>query len=319
MDTKDAKLVCQNILLKMGCSKHDNATIIFDEDKRDLAQVLYEQALANGANPYMIQVPQPSEGQYASCFSEFLSKVVSSEFAILLLSPFMLRAKGIMDVIGRPDQGIKKSSPRFFCDWALPMDSFVRVYSAKPVEVECYRNSLLKEVGENALVRVITDLGTDIVLLTRNWISSGGEIFTSPVESSANGTIVFDSSMYWGKPECPIKVTIENGTIKGTKCLGGESEQYRLFLEDSKRDQGASVLAELGIGINPNADPYGHGMEAELARGTCHFDFGNNIPFGGKNHSSIHYGGTVWQPRMFVDGRLVLAGGRIMSLEEHRG
>ena len=318
MDIKKAKLACWNILSKMKCSRDDAILIIFDEEKQDLAQIFAQQVLVIGGSPYMLKVPTPTEGKFASWFVKFLSEMVKTEFTVILLSHSMYIAKGIMDVIGRPDQGLGELSSRFFCDWTIPTDSLVRVESADPVEVEHYRNALLKELVVGSPIRVTTSLGTDVVLQARSWNASGiGEVFTAPVEDSANGVVVYDSSVYWAQPESPIKVTLENGKIKEIECVGVESEQYQMFMADSKKDKGASILAELGVGINPNADPHGHVMEAEQARGTCHFDFGNNIPFGGCNRSCAHYGGVVGKPTIYVDGRVVMAEGKLMSREEH--
>lgn len=314
MDIEKAKLACQNILWKIKCSEHDDVLIIFDEEKQDWAQIMAEQVLVIEANPYMLKVPSPTEGEFASWFVKFLSEVVKTESTVVLLSHSMYKAQGIMEVIGRPDQKLGELSSRFFCDWGICTDSLIRVYSADPGEVECYRNALLKKLGVGRYIRVVTDLGTDAVLQARSWnVWSDGEIFTAPVENTANGAVVYDSSMYSGQPGSPIRVTLEDGRIKEIKCLGVESEQYQMFLADSQRDQDASVLAELGIGINPNADPYGDVMEAEQARGTCHFDFGNNIPFGGCNRSSVHYGGVVWRPTIYVDGCMIMAEGKLVS------
>lgn len=317
MDIKNAKAACQNILLKMRCSKHDDVLVIFDEEKQDLARIMADQILVIRANPYVLKVPVPTKGKFASRFVNFLSDVVKTEFIIILLSHSMDKAKGIMDVIGSPSMGTavvlpwENQSSRFFCDWTLPVNFLVRVYSADPVEIEYYCKILLKELSVGKSVRITTDLGTDIVLETRSWLWADGEIFTAPIENSAQGIVVYDSSMYWGKPKDPIRVTLENGKIQNIECWGLKSEQYQMFLVDSKKDKGASVLAELGIGINPNGDPYGHIMEAEQARGTCHFDFGNNIPFGGSNQSSIHYGGTVRKPTIYINEHIIMTEGKL--------
>jgi len=317
MDMEKTKLSCRNILSKMKCSENDEVLVIFDEEKQDLAQILAQQVIVIGGEPYMLKVPTPTKGKFASWFPEFLSKMVKTEFTVILLSHSMHRAKGIINVIGRPDQELGELSSRFFCDWAIPTDSLVRVESADPVEVESYRNALLKELGIGNAIRVTTYLGTNVNLKARSWIARDGEVLTSPVENSANGVAILDSSLYWGKPESPIKVIIENGKIGGVHCLGVEGGQYQVFLTDIKRDEGASVLAELGIGLNPNADPYGCVMESEQARRTCHFGFGNNVQFGGYNRSSVHYDGVVWSPTIYVDKRIVIAEGNLISWKKH--
>lgn len=315
MDIEKAEVACRNILCKIELSRNDEMLIVFDEEKQDLAEIFAEQATAIGGNPYMLKVPTPTEGKFASWFTNFVSDVVKNKFTVILLSHSMYRARGIMDAIGRPDKELKELSSRFFCDWTIPKDSFIRVYSADQCEVESYRKVLLKELGVGRAMRVTTCLGTDVVLQARGWIVSDGEVFTAAVESSANGVVLIDSSLYWGHPESPIKVTLENGRIAGIECLGIEGKLYQAFLADSKKDKGASVLVELGIGVNPNADPHGQVMEAEQARGTCHFGFGNNVQFGGCNRSCIHYDGVVSKPTIYVDGHIVAVDGNLTSCD----
>jgi leucyl aminopeptidase (aminopeptidase T) len=253
----------------MKYSKHDEVLIIFDKEKQDLANIFSQQVFAIEGNSYMLKLPTPTTGKFASWFVNFLSKMVETEFTIILLSESMYKTKGIMEVI-----------------------------------------------HEGSLIRITTSLGTDVTLQARNWnISSTsvmGEVFTAPFEDSANGVAIFDSSVFWGKPTRPIMVTLKNGKIIEIKSIGGKSEQHQIFLTNSKKDNGASILAELGIGINPNADPYGHGMEAEQARGTCHLDFGNNIPFGGTNHSCTHYGGVIWKPTIRINERIIMVEGNLI-------
>lgn len=315
MGLEKSEVACRNILSKMKFSRNDEMLIVFDEEKRNLAQIFAGQAIAMEGNPYLLKVPTPTEGKFASWFANLLSDVVKNEFIVILLSHSMYRARGIMDAIGRPDRDLKELPSRFFCDWTIPEDSFIRVNSADPVEVESYRKALLKELGVDRAMRVTTPLGTDVVLQARGWIVSDGEVFTAAVESSANGVVLIDSSLYWGHPESPIKVTLENGRITGIECLEIESKLYQAFLADSKKDKGASVLVELGIGVNPNADPHGHVMEAEQAWGTCHFGFGNSIQFGGRNRSRIHYDGVVSKPTIYVDGHTVVVERKLTSCD----
>lgn len=321
MDTERANRACRNILSRIGCSEHDDVLIIFDREKQELSQIMASWVQGAGANPYMFAVPAPTRREFASWFVKLLSEVVKTEPTVVLLSHSIYTPKGIMDVIGRPRMDWE-SSPlpeRFFCDWAMPVDSFVRLYSADPVGVERYRQALLREIGGGRSIRVRTDLGTDVIVQARSWCDvADGEVFAVLVEDSGTGVVVFDSSMYSGRLQHPIKVTHENGRIRDIECLGVAGRQYEMFLADSKKDDAASVVVELGIGINPNADPYGHVMEAEQARGTCHFGFGDNVPFGGCNRSSIHYDAVVRRPTIYVEGRTIMAEGELVSWEENQ-
>jgi leucyl aminopeptidase (aminopeptidase T) len=54
-------------------------------------------------------------------------------------------------------------------------------------------------------------------------------------------------------------------------------------------DEDASVVGELGIGINPSARIIGNMLEDEKVAGTVHIAFGNNSQMpGGQNTSMTH-------------------------------
>ncbi len=311
MNLDKAKLACSNILVRVKCGKDDDLWIVFDEEKEDMAQILSDQAATIGANPYLLRVPNPVKGYFARRLSNYLSELIKSEPIILLIGPAMYRTRGIMEVIGRPDQEVADVSERFFCDWTIPKDPFVRIYSADPAKIESYRKMLLHLFAGKRSIRITTELGTDVTFEARDWRWSDGdgEVFTIPFETSATGRIIYDSSLFWDKPKVPVTVTVGKGKIKKVECSDTESEQYRAFLVNCSKDEGAPILAEFAFGTNPNAHPYGHGMEAEKAQGTCHFDFGNNIQYGGINKSSVHYGGTIAKPTVWADGRKLMTQG----------
>ena len=153
-------------------------------------------------------------------------------------------------------------------------------------------------------------------LWKRTGRSSGGEIYTAPIETSAEGIVIYDASIAWGRPSNPIKVTVRGGRLEKIESLRPDlpaADQYESHFEKRTRDSGASVVAELGIGINPQADPFGDFPEAEQARCTCHIEFGMNIGLGGSNRSSVHFGGAVYQPTICVDGVTVIDKGSLIK------
>ena len=93
-----------------------------------------------------------------------------------------------------------------------------------------------------------------------------------------------------------IELTIVGGRIQRITCVVKDDPVYRAFAEQmsealSEADQNWQ-LAEVGFGGNSLATISGCIMEDEAVRGTCHFCFGDNVRYGGVNHSSWH-GGTV--------------------------
>jgi leucyl aminopeptidase (aminopeptidase T) len=74
------------------------------------------------------------------------------------------------------------------------------------------------------------------------------------------------------------------------------------------------LIAELGIGTNPNACVTGHILEDEKAIGTAHLAFGTSASFGGDNVSNVHIDGLVRAPTIELDGRLLMRDGELLDL-----
>ena len=68
-------------------------------------------------------------------------------------------------------------------------------------------------------------------------------------------------------------------------------------------DEQASVIGELGIGLNPGTRITGNMLEDEKTLGTAHIAFGNNADFpgGGKNFSKIHRDYLFYRPTIVVE------------------
>jgi leucyl aminopeptidase (aminopeptidase T) len=89
-----------------------------------------------------------------------------------------------------------------------------------------------------------------------------------------------------GTVVAPVRLELRGGRIASIAC-----DDTKL-LDEVRRltsiDDQASVIGELGIGINPQARIVGRMLEDEKAFRTAHVAFGNNDDFGGRNGSSTH-------------------------------
>ena len=139
----------------------------------------------------------------------------------------------------------------------------------------------------------------------------GGEVFTAPLEDSANGVLVADLTVPYtveGLVDEPVRLTFENGRV--TAIEGGRAaDLLRSLVEEA--GEGADVIAELGIGFYPDLPPRGHVMLDEKAAGTAHVAIGRNTGlYGGVNEAQIHVDCIFSEPEIEVDGRrLELPGG----------
>ena len=132
----------------------------------------------------------------------------------------------------------------------------------------------------------------------------GGEVFTAPLEDSANGVLVADLTVPYtveGLVDEPVRLTFEGGRV--TAIEGGRAaDLLRSLVEEA--GEGADVIAELGIGFYPDLPPRGHVMLDEKAAGTAHVAIGRNTGlYGGVNEAQIHVDCIFSAPEIEVDGR----------------
>ncbi len=156
--------------------------------------------------------------------------------------------------------------------------------------------TLIEQLSRARTLRVIKD-GTDITLSVagRTWINSdgkrnmpSGEVFTGPIEDSAEGTIVFDlPSSVGGALVSGVRLRFENGVVVEASAEQGED----LLLAQLDVDPGARRLGEVGIGTNAKIQrPIQHTLFDEKIGGTLHLALGRSYPeSGGSNESSLHW------------------------------
>jgi aminopeptidase len=117
-----------------------------------------------------------------------------------------------------------------------------------------------------------------------------GEIFTSPIENSAEGQIRFTyPGIEMGREVVDITLTFKSGEVVGARAEKGEE-----FLKEIiKTDEGARRIGEIAVGTNIGIDRFTKNMLFDEKMGHCiHLALGlAPIPeeTGGKNQSSIHW------------------------------
>jgi aminopeptidase len=165
--------------------------------------------------------------------------------------------------------------------------------------------------------------GTDLRLSVagRTWINSdgkrnmpSGEVFTGPLEDSAEGHIRFTiPSSPRGVDVAGIELEFREGRVVDARAERGH--EYLLATLDT--DPGARRLGEIGIGTNTGIDrPIGAILFDEKIGGTVHLALGRSYPeTGGTNESAVHWdlicdlraGGTL-----SADGEVVQRDGALV-------
>lgn len=139
------------------------------------------------------------------------------------------------------------------------------------------------------------------------------EANTTPVEGTANGRIVADASIPYlgiGVLDEPVVVEVKDGFI--TSITGGRQAEVLKKDLASHNDPNCYNIAELGVGLNPQCRMCGIMLEDEGVIGTAHIGIGTSITLGGITKAPIHYDLLMWNPRIEVDGKVILDGDKVL-------
>jgi aminopeptidase len=164
---------------------------------------------------------------------------------------------------------------------------------------------------------------TDLTLSVagRKWINCcgqknmpDGEVFTGPVENSAQGIIRYSyPAVYGGKEVVDVRLSFKDGTVTEARAEKGQD----LLRSMIAVDDGARRIGEFAIGTNYGIQRFTKDtLFDEKIGGTIHLALGFSIPeSGGVNQSGIHWdmvcdlksGG-----RMLADGETFYENGRFL-------
>jgi aminopeptidase len=192
------------------------------------------------------------------------------------------------------DAGMSNDDYAAFVNRALFLDRPDPVAAWR--ELSDRQQRVVDRLGTASTIRIEAE-GTDLTLRVdgRTWINSNGrrnmpsgEVFTGPLEDSANGTIRFTV------PSSPRGVLVEDVTLtfedgKVTSATAARGQDYLDAALAS--DDGARFLGELGIGTNTGIDrATGSVLLDEKIAGTVHLALGRSYPeTGGVNRSALHW------------------------------
>ena len=185
------------------------------------------------------------------------------------------------------------------------------------------QKALVDYLDKARRVRIVAE-NTDITFLCkgRKWINCDGrqnlpdgEVYTSPIENSAEGHISFSyPAVFSGREVQGVHLFFKKGRVTGIEANRG-TEALKALLS---MDRGASRIGELAIGTNYRIQRYvKNTLFDEKIGGTIHLALGASLPeTGGKNNSALHWdmvcdlrgGGEI-----IVDGEVINRDGRFMN------
>jgi len=203
----------------------------------------------------------------------------------------------------------------------LDKEDPVKEWKNLSMRQEKYVNRLNK-VKRMRFISEDTDLSLSVE--DRSWVNSdghvnmpSGEVFTSPVENSAQGRIRFTYPGIYhgmGREVEDIILTFKNGEVVKASSKKGEN-----FLKEIlETDEGAKRIGEIAIGTNAGITQFTKNMLFDEKMGHCiHLALGrcpSPMGTGGKNRSFIHWDllKDMRNGQIYADDELVYENGKFI-------
>lgn len=177
----------------------------------------------------------------------------------------------------------------------------------------------LSRIGELHIVGKETDLKVKVG--GRKWVNCDGrvnfpdgEIFTGPIEDSAEGTIRYTfPAVYDGREVEDVRLTFRKGRVVEARAGKGRD----LLEKTLDIDPGARRLGELAFGTNYEIQRFSKNtLFDEKIGGTMHLALGNSIPESlGVNKSAVHWDMVCDTRKGFVvygDGKPIHKNGKFL-------
>ena len=196
-----------------------------------------------------------------------------------------------------------------FTDKDDPVAEWLKIHDRQQKLVDWLKGKKqVKVKGPNVDVTLSID-GRDFINSDGHKNMPSGEIFTSPVEDSANGWVRFTyPAIVAGREVEGIELRFENGKV--VEATAKKNQDYLLSTLDT--DEGARYLGEFAVGTNNGIQQFTKSiLFDEKIGGTIHMAVGRGFPeIGGKNESAVHWdmicemrdGGKIWvDDELFYD------------------
>ena len=300
----------------LNVKKGERVLVVIDSLQMEIGSALVEAARAAGAETMLMEMsPRENHGQEPP--DAVAAAMLEADVVI------MPTTKSLSHTNARREAN--KAGARIASMPLITVDLMARTlggdYSKMAEKCETYV-SLLKGAKE---VNITSPNGTDLILslvgreihLDNGIIHKSGdignlpagEVYAAPLEGTTGGTLVIDGSMAGiGLLSEPLQMKVENGYVKVIE--GKDAVALKAILDKNGRD--AYNIAELGLGMNERATVTGNVLEDEKVLGTVHIALGDNTSIGGIVAVPSHLDGIIISPTVVVDGRTILANGKLL-------
>jgi aminopeptidase len=295
----------------MGVRPGESVLVVTDNIRRDLGLPIYRAAIEAGSDAvYTEMMPRSVSG--AEPPRAVADAMYGSDVIVAMTGMSLSHTNAKIRAV---EHGARIATMPF---GSGSTDFVTRVFTHGGMTVDYKKmdrniRRLAGRINGSGQAHVTTEKGTDVVvdLGGRSFREDtgiahepgdfinlpSGELYVAPV--SAEGTIVIDLTMgRLGRLESPLTLKVKDGVVCSIR--GERAKEVDNILRPFGPE--AMTLAELGIGMNPNARICGLLVEDEKVGNTVHFALGSNSGFGGHVDVGIHMDGVVSSPAIYFDG-----------------
>ncbi|MCW5675929.1 MAG: hypothetical protein KIT15_15225 [Xanthobacteraceae bacterium] len=298
----------------------DRVAILFDEQTKDIAKMFHNRALEITNKVTLLEVP--AANMHGTEPPDFVAQSMLEQDLIVGLTYTSLahtRARNNASENGARYLSLPEYSAALLRDPSVLVD-----YRSISPKVRALADAFTQ--GTHA--RVLTDSGTDIKLNIRgrtgNYcpgtvVEPGSlgsppdiEANVSPIETESEGIIVVDGSIpckQIGLLKVPVSLHVSKGRITKFNCQDHELLETLEGIFAAVSSPKAYILAECGVGLNPEARLTGIMLTDEGAQGCIHFGFGSNATVGGLNDVPFHLDFVCRHAKLEIDGKSIMNDG----------
>lgn len=298
----------------MNLKSEESALIIFDKNKKSIADVFFDAAKKITRNSFIVEMPIAKvngEEPPSNIAEEMLKHNV-----ILLITTMSLSHT-------EARRNAKKAGVRIASMPGITEEIVKRALAVDYDEMGKVADRIISRLKGKKTLRIKTEAGTDITIPNKELLKDNGlyhnkgdfgnlpagEVGFAPEEGKVNGRYVVDLTMAGiGRLNEKIIFSVKDGFV--TEIKGGDEAVKLKNMLAELNNKSVYNIAEFAIGTNKKAKISGITLEDEKVFGTIHIAIGNNMSYpGGKTNAPIHLDGVIDRPTIIADGEIVMKDG----------
>lgn len=298
----------------LGLGSHEQLAVVADDDKRELAESVYEAGKRLGAETVLlIMSNRTRSGEEPP--AAIASAMAKSDVAVCITTHSMTHtaARKQAAAAGTRVATMPGMTDDMFSQGAITAD-YGQVKALTEKVASLLSGSSSVRIEKEGLSLSFSTQGRDGILSTGLYLNPGesgnlpsGEAYIAPLEGTATGKIKVDGSIAGiGALSSPMILTVEQGRLIAAEGEGGDKLLEMLGTGDGR------LLGEFGIGTNNKARITGVVLEDEKVYGTIHVAFGSNNTFGGVVAAGVHIDAVVMKPDVYLDDKLIMRAGELL-------